>query len=172
MGTFQSNDQAIAHVEMMENTPFIIDDQDFVIALDSIQDPGNLGTIIRTADWFGIDKILLSNETVDMYNPKVISGTKGSFTRVKLHYCDLAGYLSHSRVKVIGASTKGKNLSEYMIKPPAVIVLGSESQGISPDLIKYLSGTVTIPKFGNAESLNVAIANAIICHYLATSASD
>ena len=131
-----------------------------------------IGTIIRTADWFGISKILASTETVDLYNPKVISSSKGSFTRIKLHYCNLLNYLNLNKgIKVYGTDTRGKNLDDVSFSTPAIILLGNESHGISPELSEAVHERITIPRHGEAESLNVAIANAIICHHWASKAS-
>jgi TrmH family RNA methyltransferase len=130
--------------------------------LDDIRDPGNLGTIIRTADWYGIKHILASEETVDFYNPKVINSTKGSFTRVQVHYTDLNAILAANELPVFGAFLTGENVHQAKFPKAGLLVIGNESNGISPSLSTKITHPVTIPKFGQAESLNAAIATAIL----------
>ena len=141
-----------------------------VIALDCIQDPGNLGTIIRLADWFGIDHIVCSNDCADFYNPKVIQSTMGAFLRVKVHYTNLESYLQEARdanIPVYGAFLKGDNIYNASLYKQAIIVMGNESKGISDNIGSYVSQSITIPSFrsgdAGSESLNVAVATAIIC---------
>jgi TrmH family RNA methyltransferase len=163
VGDFQTNTSALAVVRMKPNGPIPISDNEFALVLDDIRDPGNLGTIIRTADWFGIFTIIASLETADFYNPKVISATMGSFTRVNIFYTDLAEYLSENRKKIFGAYLDGKNIREVSFGTGGLIVIGNESRGISPDLEKFITNKITIPRYGHAESLNAAIATAVIC---------
>lgn len=135
------------------------------IALDDIRDPGNMGTIIRLADWFGIQNILCSEETVDVYNPKVIQSTMGSIARVNVTYCDLKKELLSSRVPVYGTLLEGKNIYTEKLIQPGIIVLGNESNGISSTIQQFVTHKITIPRFGNlqqTESLNVATATAIV----------
>lgn len=140
------------------------------LVLDNIKDPGNLGTIIRIADWFGIETIICSNETADAFNPKVIQATMGSIARIKLHYTDLAEFLKEVKLPVYGALLEGENIYTSQLSSAGFIVIGNESKGISDDLIPYIKHKISIPSFshfkqggGEAESLNAAIATSIIC---------
>ncbi|UZD24710.1 TrmH family RNA methyltransferase [Algoriphagus halophytocola] len=162
LGQYQSNDSALAVVHMKENSPFEFPDGNFVIALDEVRDPGNLGTIIRIADWYGIKHLLFSMQTADFYNPKVIQASMGSFTRVKFYYHDLSIVFQKWKVPVYGAFLNGKNIHQLEKIEPGVILMGNESKGISDQLEPFVSSKVTIPAFGETESLNVAIATAII----------
>jgi RNA methyltransferase, TrmH family len=163
LGDFQSNNSALAIASIKPNGRIDVSPTEFALVLDDIRDPGNLGTMIRTADWFGFNKIICSEETADFYNPKVISSTMGSFTRVEIYYTDLAEYLQNTTLPVWGGYLDGDDI--HTVKPPdgALVLIGSESHGISPSLEKYVTQRITIPKFGQAESLNAAIAAAIIC---------
>jgi len=142
------------------------------LALDEIKDPGNLGTIIRIADWFGIDTIICSNHTTDAYNPKVIQSTMGSIARVKVIYTELPVFIAKESAKktaVYGALLEGDNIYQQQ-KTNGIIVIGNESQGISEEVKKLIKHKIKIPSFshlktteGSAESLNAAVATAIIC---------
>jgi TrmH family RNA methyltransferase len=138
-------------------------DTDTVIGLENIQDPGNLGTIIRIADWYGIKNIVCSEDTVEVYNPKVINSTMGSFCRVKVHYTDLKEYIRLSQKLVYGAVLDGFSIYATLFDANSMILFGNESQGISDRLKTSISHPITIPRIGKAESLNVAIATAIVC---------
>ncbi len=164
MGTLMTNGKVLAVAKMRRESVFTIQDE-FVIALDSLQDPGNLGTIIRIADWYGISKILLSENSVDFYNPKVIHGSMGSFVRVELYYCDLTRVLTQfDEVVKYGAFMEGKNIHELrMNDPPAIFVIGNEAHGISLPVAERIDHRIHIPRIGGAESLNAAVATAIIC---------
>jgi RNA methyltransferase, TrmH family len=162
VGSLESNDSALAIVKQKINSEFEISENEVVIALDEIKDPGNLGTIIRIADWYGVKKIIASNNTVDFYNPKVISATKGSFTRVQIFYTDLKQILSETKIPVLGAFLNGENIHKFSFPKQGILVMGNESQGISEEIEKCITQKITIPSFGNAESLNVAIATAVI----------
>jgi TrmH family RNA methyltransferase len=137
--------------------------QKFSLVLDNIQDPGNMGTIIRTADWFGIHDIICSEETVDVYNPKVVQATMGSLARVNIHYADLELVLPQIKLPVFGAMLNGENMYNTNFGDEGLLVMGNEGNGISPDIERLINTAVTIPRAGNAESLNVAIATAILC---------
>ncbi|MDX1677796.1 RNA methyltransferase, partial [Arsukibacterium sp.] len=139
----------------------------WTLVLDNINDPGNLGTIIRVADWYGIEHILCSPDTADCYNPKVIAAAKGSFLRVQLHYQPLADALSHASMPVYGAYLGGDNVHRLKLSAAGgYIVLGNEANGISDTIGGLVSQKITIPSFGSAESLNVGIAAAVICDNL------
>ncbi len=136
----------------------------FTIALDTIQDPGNLGTIIRIADWYGIENIICSPTCADVFNPKVIQATMGSFIRVNFFYHELNSFFeAHKNIMVYGALMNGENLYQTKISKEGFLLIGNEGSGISDDLLKYVSKPITIPKLGKAESLNAGVATAIIC---------
>jgi RNA methyltransferase, TrmH family len=163
LGSYQSNDSALAVVRMKPNTPVFPESGELILALDEVRDPGNLGTIIRIADWFGIQKLVFSPHTADFYNPKVIQATMGSFTRVQFFYQDLAEVFSKWKLPVYGAFLEGESVHSISTMEPGVILMGNESNGISAEVEKWVTRKVTIPGFGQAESLNVAIATAILC---------
>lgn len=137
------------------------------IALDNIQDPGNLGTIIRVADWFGIRHIICSKDTVDIYNPKVVQSTMGSLGRVNVYYEDLTDILSDIKAPIYGTFLEGNNIYKTDLKSNGVIVMGNEGKGISTEVSEFISDKLFIPPFPadatTAESLNVAMATGIIC---------
>jgi RNA methyltransferase, TrmH family len=143
--------------------------EDLILCLDEIQDPGNMGTIIRLSDWFGITDIFCSPPTVDLYNPKTVQATMGAICRVRVHYVPLKPFLEHritSGIPVYGTCLNGKNIYEEELTSHGAIVLGNEGNGISPDLFPLISDKITVPEFGSApgkaESLNVSVAAAII----------
>ena len=135
------------------------------LVLDGIQDPGNLGTIIRLADWFGIPQIICSEDTVDLYNPKVIQASMGSFLRVNLVYQNLENFLHESDAAIIGTDMDGVSFYDYPFPTQFNLVLGNEGNGIRPEIEKLLTDKITIPRFGKSqatESLNVSMAAGII----------
>ena len=137
-----------------------------VLVLDGISDPGNLGTIVRIADWFGIQNIICSNDTVELFNPKVIQATMGSLFRVKVYYDNLTRIFTNfgKNIPVFGTTIDSENIYNTDLPARAMIVIGSESHGISPAIQKYLTQKITIPSFGpGAESLNAAVATGIVC---------
>ena len=141
-----------------------IETSGLIVALDDIRDPGNLGTIIRLCDWFGISQIVCSKETADLYNPKVVQATMGSISRVNVNYIDLNEYISKSKLPVFGTFMDGKNVYNEKLPKEGILVLGNEANGISKDLEKIISSRIAIPRFGTVqktESLNVAAATAI-----------
>lgn len=161
VGTFKSNKTAIAVVKMKQATAVSSISDKLMLALDGVNDPGNLGTIIRIADWYGIQTIICSPDTADVYNPKVINSTMGSFTRVDVVYTDLKIYLSNSRKRVYGALLEGQSIYSSSLEE-GVILMGSESHGISKELRDLVTDPIKIPGRGGAESLNVAIATAVV----------
>lgn len=168
IGTLNSNNAAIAVVRTKENQPLVAGPGEIALILDDIRDPGNLGTILRIADWYGVRTILCSETTADVYNPKVISASKGSFTRVRWWYGDIVQFLSQSvgqlarPVPVYGAFLDGTDVHELPFEPAGYLVMGNESNGISPAVEQFVSQRVTIPRYGDAESLNVGIATAVL----------
>lgn len=139
------------------------------LVLDSVQDPGNLGTIIRIADWFGIETIICSHETADVYNPKVVQATMGSIARVKVIYTDLQNTLKHlsESLPIYGTFLNGDNIYKSNLSNDGVIVMGNEGRGISKEVAKVITNRILIPNYPEgrkcADSLNVAIATAITC---------
>ena len=136
-----------------------------ILALDSIRDPGNLGTILRLCDWFGIRQVLCTKETVDLYNPKVVQATMGSIARVNVNYVDLNAFVAQTKLPVYGTFMDGVSVYKSILPTEGVIVMGNEANGISTGLEELISNRLTIPRFGElqkTESLNVATATAII----------
>jgi TrmH family RNA methyltransferase len=136
-----------------------------VLVLDSIRDPGNLGTILRLCDWFGIGQLICSKETVDIYNPKVVQATMGSIARVNVNYVNLETFVSKTKLAIFGTFMDGNNIYKTELPQEGIIIMGNEANGISPQLEKLIKNRLTIPRFGNlqkTESLNVANATAII----------
>ncbi len=132
------------------------------IALDAVRDPGNLGTIVRTADWFGIKRVYCSTDCVDIYNPKTVQSTMGSIVRVEVIYTDLEVlFKEHKQIPVFAADMNGASLYSTHLPSEGILLIGSESHGISPSLAPYTL-PITIPRFGGAESLNAAMAAGII----------
>jgi TrmH family RNA methyltransferase len=134
------------------------------LALDNIKDPGNMGTIIRLCDWFGISKIVCSEETVDMYNPKVVQATMGSLARVEVEYTNLAAYLKATDLEIFGTFMEGENIYKKVVPDSGILVMGNEANGISSEIENLITQKIAIPRFGNlqqTESLNVATATAI-----------
>lgn len=163
ISALKTPNKVLAVVKVKETTNFISGDT--VLALDGVKDPGNLGTIIRLADWFGVKDIICSNDCVDYLNPKVVQSTMGSFSRVNLHYVNLVDtFNDNTDYKLYVAVLNGTPLKEVKNSDKKIIVLGSESKGISEDILELKSERITIPKskFSKAESLNVSIASAII----------
>ena len=137
--------------------------QKFTLVLDGLQDPGNLGAIIRTADWFGIGNIICSEDTVDAYNPKAVQASMGSLSRINVHYTSLAAALPGIGLPVFGAMLNGKNIYQTDFGTEGLVVMGNEGNGLRPGIEKLIGMAVTIPRKGAAESLNVAIAAAVFC---------
>jgi RNA methyltransferase, TrmH family len=166
ISSFANNNAAIAVATTKENKSFPLSKNEYALILDDIRDPGNLGTIIRIADWYGITKIICSETTADYYNPKVISSSMGSFTRVSSYYCDLSDFFSNNTFPVYAADLEGEDVHQFNFAPGGYILMGNESEGVSREAKKHISEKIHIPRFGNAESLNVAIATAVICDNL------
>lgn len=139
-------------------------EQQWCLVLDQIRDPGNLGTIIRIADWFGIEHIFCSLDSVDAYNPKVVQATMGSFLRTKVHYTDLVELFEQQKtLPKYGAVLDGENAFQANFEAAGLLVIGNESRGVSDEIKSRLTTHITIPKYGQAESLNAAIATGILC---------
>lgn len=168
VSTLKTPNDILLVVNKPKVTPFAPVD-DWVMALDALQDPGNMGTIIRIADWFGIKHLILSEGCVDVYNPKVVQSTMGSHTRVNIYYEHLADVLSNSDMPVYAAVLGGENIFELKNKQPGIIIIGNESQGIAPELQEMATHKITIPGKGGAESLNAGVSAGIICALLTAS---
>jgi TrmH family RNA methyltransferase len=141
-----------------------IDDTGLIVALDDIRDPGNLGTIVRLCDWFGISQLVCSHETADLYNPKVVQATMGSMARVNVVYTDLEAFIQNTKLPVFGTFMDGKNIYKETLPENGVIILGNEANGISQNIEKLVKNRIAIPRFGlqKTESLNVATAAAVV----------
>lgn len=166
LGEFQSNTAGLAIARMKPNRPLQIQSGEYALILDDIRDPGNLGTILRIADWYGISKVIATEETADLYNAKVISATMGSFTRVEMFYTSLPAYLQNTTFPVYGAVLDGNDVHATVFSSGGYLIIGNESRGISDEVLPYISDRITIPRYGQAESLNAAVATAIICDNL------
>lgn len=136
---------------------------EFHVVLDDIQDPGNLGTIIRTADWFGLKRVICSTGSVDAYNPKAVQASMGSLARMQVHYTDIAKLVAHSPIPVFGAVLDGNPIYDTDFGQQGLVVLGNEGNGITAAVLPHITHHVTIPRVGHAESLNVAISAALFC---------
>lgn len=139
--------------------------EEFILALDGISDPGNLGTILRAADWFGVRSLLLSNDCVELFNPKTVQSTMGSIFRMNVHSVEISSVLKSYKdtgFAIIGATLNGENAFRFSFPSKTILVIGSESHGIRNNLIEILTDRITIPGGGNAESLNAAVACSIL----------
>ncbi|MGH1338418.1 MAG: RNA methyltransferase [Aureispira sp.] len=162
--------QVLAVVKMPKYTPFANKIQTSLhLVLENIQDPGNMGTIIRIADWFGIPHIFCSKGCVDIYNSKVIQASMGSFLRVQVHYLDLeALFQEHPTLPVYGAVLGGNNVFKQTLNKPSFLLIGNEGKGLSSSIQKQITHKITIPKTGGAESLNAGVATGILCALFST----
>lgn len=141
-------------------------DRGLTLALDGIQDPGNVGTLLRLADWFALDRVLLSPDCADLFSQKVINASMGSFARVTVHTGVLTEALAGVKIPILGCDLNGADVHELPPRQDAVIVIGSEGRGLSPAVQARVTQRVTIPRYGGAESLNAAVAAAIVCDNL------
>ena len=175
---FEVDEQTLARMSQL-HTPnqvllvvgYVVDqihptDNEWILALDTIQDPGNMGTILRIADWFGIKHIICSTQCVDIYNHKVIQSGMGAHLRVAIEYQDLRIFLSKHKLPVYAALLSGENLFKLNHKKTGIILIGNESKGIASDLLPFATHPITIPKIGGAESLNAGVATGIIAAFL------
>jgi len=168
ISTLKTPQNVIAVIETRQNRP-PRQITDIAIALESVRDPGNMGTIIRLADWFGVKDIICSPDCVDCYNPKVVQSTMGAILRVNISYIPLKKYfqsIKDTDIDIYGTSLNGEDLYKTKLKVPTIIIMGNESKGISRELDKYISGKILIPNFSRnkekTESLNVSTATAIV----------
>jgi TrmH family RNA methyltransferase len=165
ISTLQAPQGILAVINTPQNIAFdkIILKNSFSLVLDGVQDPGNLGTIIRTADWFGFKNVICSHHTVEVYNPKTVQATMGSLSRVNVTYHHLPDLLKDIGIPVFGAMLDGGSLYQTHWGREGIVVLGNEGQGVSPEVADLIDHPVTIPRVGAAESLNVAVSAAIFC---------
>jgi TrmH family RNA methyltransferase len=163
MGTFLTNNAALAVVKMpAPEEPNFNDLNGLILALDGVRDPGNLGTIIRLADWFGCHTIICSPDSVDVYNPKVINATMGSFLRVNVYYAPLTDFLKNTKLPCISAELGGTSMYQFNFPESGILILGNESKGVSAEVSALAQFKVAIPRYGGAESLNVGMAAAVL----------
>jgi TrmH family RNA methyltransferase len=145
--------------------PKPLQDSGLMVALDTVRDPGNLGTIIRLCDWFGVQQLLCSKDTTDCFNPKVVQATMGSLARVQIHYLSLSEYFEKTELPIYGGFMEGKNVYSEKLPKDGIVVMGNEANGISEEIIQKITHKINIPRFGKTqktESLNVATATAIL----------
>ena len=163
VSTLQNPDEGLAVFEQPKHKGIL--QEGVIVALDNVQDPGNLGTIIRLCDWFGVETLLCNTQTVDCYNPKVVQASMGSLTRVAVHYLDLAAFLTTTTLPVYTMDLEGENLYTATFPKDCILILGNEANGISAEVRALSNEVITIPRFSKhqrTESLNVAMAGAII----------
>lgn len=163
ISALKNPNDCLALFKIPKEAPII--SQGLIVALDAVRDPGNLGTIIRLCDWFGITQIVCSTESVDVYNPKVVQATMGSISRVAVAYVDLEKFIDNSQLPVFGTFMDGESIYQKELPNEGIIVFGNEANGISQEIGKRVTQKIAIPRFGNlqeTESLNVATATAIV----------
>ncbi len=175
-GSLETNYAGIAvlsfFTEKKDFKNFLPKKNELFLVLDNVQDPGNMGTILRIADWFGITEVICSEDSVELYNPKVIGATMGAFLRINVHYTHLETYFKDiqeknmtEKIPILGAILEdGTSLYDKKMPTTCILVMGNESKGINKNLYPYINEKIFIPKFGYAESLNVGVATAIFCH--------
>ncbi|HWR32214.1 MAG TPA: RNA methyltransferase [Chitinophagaceae bacterium] len=155
--------KVLAIVKQFETGDEAVATGKITLALDEIQDPGNLGTIIRIADWFGVQQVVCSNDSADMYNSKVVQATMGSIARVKIFYTDLKEWLSKQKdIRIYAAMLEGQDIGTVKKINEGIIIFGNESKGIRDEILQLANVSITIPKKGKADSLNAAVAAGII----------
>ena len=163
VSALQNPDEGLAVFEQPKHKGIL--QEGVIVALDNVQDPGNLGTIIRLCDWFGVETLLCNTQTADCYNPKVVQASMGSLTRVAVHYLDLAAFLTTTALPVYTMDLEGENLYTAAFPKDCILILGNEANGISAEVRALSNEVITIPRFSKhqrTESLNVAMAGAII----------
>lgn len=162
ISSLKNPDDGVAIFKIPDNQPITFSGK--ILALDDIRDPGNLGTIIRLCDWFGIRQLICSPQTVDCYNPKVVQSSMGSLTRVNIYYTDLQEFIENSKLPTYATAMQGENLYQADFPKDFILIMGNEANGISEKIFDLATKKITIPRFGNlqqTESLNVASATAI-----------
>tara|TARA_B110000240_G_C13339706_1_gene384954 strand:+ start:43 stop:774 length:732 start_codon:yes stop_codon:yes gene_type:complete len=163
ISTLKSPNKTLGIFKIPEEKP--IQSSGLIVALDAINDPGNLGTIIRLCDWFGISQLICSKDTVDCYNQKVVQASMGSLTRITIHYTHLQNYLTESKLPSFIADMNGKNVYKTSLPKEGILIMGNEANGVSEDIKNLIQHKISIPRYGETqetESLNVATATAIL----------
>ncbi|GIM50291.1 TrmH family RNA methyltransferase [Capnocytophaga stomatis] len=163
ISSLKNPDEGFAIFKIPKAQP--IQHKGLILVLDDVRDPGNLGTIIRLCDWFGVQQLVCSEETVDCYNPKVVQASMGSLTRVNIHYTDLQNFLNNTTLPIYATAMDGENVYKTDFQENFILIMGNEANGISEEIFKFASKKITIPRFGQlqqTESLNVATATAIL----------
>ncbi|MFJ1474159.1 TrmH family RNA methyltransferase [Capnocytophaga cynodegmi] len=163
ISSLKNPDEGIAIFKIPEEQP--IHHKGLILVLDDIRDPGNLGTIIRLCDWFGVQQLVCSEQTTDCYNPKVVQASMGSLSRIKIHYTDLQNFLSNTVLPIYATTMNGENVHQTVFQEDFILIMGNEANGISEEIFKLATKKITIPRFGQlqqTESLNVATATAIL----------
>ena len=159
--------QVLALVKQFDPSPKIVTRGRIILALDSIRDPGNLGTILRIADWFGIGQVVCSEDSAEQYNPKVVQASMGSIARVNVLYTGLEQWLVLQKdICIYATALEGQNINEMRKPEEGIILIGNESKGIRPELLQLANVKITIPRKGKAESLNAAVATGIILSHI------
>ena len=166
MGNFTTNNACLAIAKCIEVDPDQFSNERQIIILDGIANPGNLGNIIRALDWFGFKHLICSKNCADFHNPKTLAASMGSFTRINALYVDLENYLNNFSGDLYGLDLEGKSLNTFISSNKCGFILGNESHGISPFILPFLKDRLTIKKYGNAESLNVAMSANILLYQL------
>jgi len=161
-GTFASNKAALAVAKTKNCPEFIAQPHEWVLVLDDLRDPGNLGTLLRVADWYGLTKVICSETTADFYNPKVLMASMGSFARMQVWYQSLPDFLSQTDRPIVGTFLGGETLHGFAFPAGGFLVIGNESNGISAEVEAVVTQKITIPRFGGAESLNAGVAAAVV----------
>jgi RNA methyltransferase, TrmH family len=164
--SLQTAQHVVLVVGMPEPQTFSLQKNEWSLFLEKIQDPGNMGTIIRTADWFGIRQIICTPDCVEIYNPKVVQASMGSLLRVQVCEMDTATLLAENKQPIYAAYLHGEDIRSIQKPEPGIIAMGNESQGLTDELIAAAEYTITIPRGGGAESLNVSVAAGIICSWM------
>ena len=158
----QKTPNEVLAIVKIKNHEIVSDKGGVTLVLDNINDPGNMGTIIRTCDWFNVQSIICSCETVDMYNPKVVQSAMGSLFRVAIIYTNLTEYLRHVNTPIYGACLEGQNIKDAILNRNLHLVVGNEANGITKDVLNLITSSLHIKRIGKAESLNVAVATSIL----------
>jgi RNA methyltransferase, TrmH family len=165
LGTFTTNKAALAVAHVPAHILLPPPSNTWGLVLDDIRDPGNLGAIVRIADWYNIPALICSPSTVDLYNPKALHASVGSFIRVQVYYTPLPAFLKSTPWPILGTCTAGDNIHHTPLPYPGLIIIGNESKGINPALAPHIQRKISIPRYGQAESLNAAMAAAIVCDH-------
>ncbi|RCS27907.1 RNA methyltransferase [Polaribacter sp. WD7] len=163
ISTLKNPNKVLALFKIPEGQEFV--NKGFCVALDGVNDPGNLGTIIRLCDWFGVEELICSKDTVDCYNSKVVQASMGSLTRIAVRYLDLENFINNSKLPAFIAEMDGENVYKTTLPKEAILLMGNEANGVSAKLKNLIENSISIPRFGKnqaTESLNVATATAVL----------